>query len=328
MDLRAIAAGLAQLDGVEVEENAPAGPLCTYRVGGQIGVLARVSSPEALAEMAKKLADLADDRPPILPVGKGSNLLVADAGFQGVGVLLEGEAFTEIRVQDRTDTVADVVAGSAAPLPLVARASVRERLAGFEWAVGVPGTIGGGVRMNAGGHGSDMSANLQSVDVVDLETGTATTLRAAELDLGYRTSNLRPHHVVASATLRLDVASDTNAAQKSAGEEMLSEIVRWRRANQPGGQNAGSVFTNPANDSAGRLIDTAGLKGHRVGSAEVSTVHANFIQVDPDGSADDVMALMREMVTSVESAFGIRLHAETRLIGFADDDVEFVQSAR
>ena len=325
--LDAVASDLDGIDGVEVERNAPSGPLCTYRVGGPIAVLARVSTGEALAAMAALIAGIPGGKLDILPIGKGSNLLISDAGFPGVGVLLDGDAFTEIRVAERTDEFADVVAGASAPLPLVARATVREQLTGFEWAVGVPGTIGGGVRMNAGGHGSDMSANLRFVSIVDLASGEQRTLARTDLELGYRTSNIAPNHLVTSATLRLGLGSHVKTeGEKSAGEEMLSEIVRWRRANQPGGQNAGSVFTNPADDSAGRLIDAAGLKGYRIGSAEVSTVHANFIQVDPNGSADDVMALMREMVTSVEATFRVRLHAETRLIGFADDDVECVQA--
>ena len=319
MTIDAVAFALAEISAVTVERDVPAGSLCTYRAGGPISVLARIETADALVEVAAHLAT--HPTLPVLAIGKGSNLLVADAGFAGVGLLLDGDEFSKIHIDG-----VDVTAGAAAPLPLVARASVREGLTEFEWAVGVPGTIGGGVRMNAGGHGSDMAANLQSVDVVDLGRGVRETLLAEDLELGYRTSNIAPHQIVIAATLRLAPETSSETAQLS-GTELLSEIVRWRRANQPGGQNAGSVFTNPADDSAGRLIDTAGLKGHRVGTAEVSTVHANFIQVDPNGSANDVMALMREIVASVEAASGIRLHAETRLVGFPDDDVTYVQAA-
>ena len=313
-DWDALAGSLDEIPDLEVERDAPAGPLCTYRVGGPIRVLVRAETPEALLAMAN--ADL----PATIstqPLGKGSNLLVSDAGFEGIGVLL-GSGFAET-----TFDGVHCTAGAGAMLPLVARATVRQGLTGFEWAVGVPGTIGGGVRMNAGGHGSDISANLVSVEMVDLSTGVQQTVSATELDLGYRTSNVGLQHVVISATLALaDADADVN------GEEALSEIVRWRRQHQPGGQNAGSVFTNPPDDSAGRLIDEAGMKGHRVRTAEVSTVHANFIQADPDGSADDVMALMKEIVETVEAASGIRLHAETRLVGFSDHDVEWVQPSK
>lgn len=317
---------LSEITDVDVERHVSAGPFCTYRVGGPINILVRVETPVGLAELARVLArkKSAGVSIPTLPLGKGSNLLVSEKGFAGVGILLLGE-FSAIAVDGKF-----VTAGAAAPLPLVARASVRNGLTGFEWAVGVPGTIGGGVRMNAGGHGSDMAANLVSVVVVDLETGELDARPASDLGLGYRTSSIEPHHVVTSATLALAevVDPEPNSADLTTGEEALSEIVRWRRANQPGGQNAGSVFTNPADDSAGRLIDAAGMKGHRIGTAEVSTVHANFIQVDPGGSADDVMALMREIVATVFSASGVRLHAETRLVGFADADVDDVQSSK
>ncbi len=317
VDFATLASALAGIEGLAVELDAPAGSLSTYRVGGPIALLARVDNADALAALTTVVAE-AGAVPDFLPIGKGSNLLIADSGFAGIGIVL-GTDFASIAVS-KAD--ARVTAGAAAPLPLVARATVREGLTGFAWAVGVPGTIGGGVFMNAGGHGSDMAANLVSVEVVDLRSGARATMAADELDLGYRTSNLQAHHVVTSATLQLEPGDAT------AGAEELSEIVRWRRANQPGGQNAGSVFTNPMDDSAGRMIDVAGMKGRRVGTAEVSTVHANFIQVDPNGSADDVMALMREIVATVAATFGVPLHAETRLVGFPTVDVEAVQPTK
>ena len=133
---------------------------------------------------------------------------------------------------------------------------------------------------------------------------------AADLELDYRRSALADHQVVVHADLGLAPGDPV------AGEEQLSEIVRWRREHQPGGQNAGSVFTNPPDDSAGRLIDAAGCRGLRIRSAEVSTKHANFIQADPDGSADDVWAVMVEVARRVRDSAGVSLHPETRLVGF------------
>lgn len=175
--------------------------------------------------------------------------------------------------------------------------------------------------MNAGGHGSDMAASLTEVQVADFATGLVENRTVDGLELGYRRSNIGSRQIVTQATLVLEAASDAEA-----GATELKEIVRWRRAHQPGGTNAGSVFTNPPGDSAGRLIDAAGLKELRVGSAMVSEKHANFIQADLDGSADDVMALMVEIVDRVRSAFGVHLHAETVLVGFADKLVDHVQS--
>jgi len=203
-----------------------------------------------------------------------------------------------------------VTAGGATSLPVLARRTVVDGLTGFEWAVGVPGSVGGAVRMNAGGHGSDMAAVLEEVTTIDLLSGVGRVRRVDGLALGYRTSDVGTSELVTSAVLRLDDAVD------GAGSELLAEVVRWRRENQPGGRNAGSVFTNPPGDSAGRLIDTAGMRGLRRGSAVVSERHANFIQVDEGGSADDVAALMDEIVRVVFDVHGIRLHAETVMVGF------------
>ena len=277
------------------------GPLTTYRVGGPAALFCTVHSEADLVDVAAAVAGGAVD---VLVVGKGSNLLVADAGFAGL-VLQLGDEFAEVTV---AGTV--VHAGAAASLPVVARRSAAAGLTGFEWAVGVPGSIGGAVRMNAGGHGSDMAASLTRVRVLDLQRGEDEVMGAEQLDLAYRHSSISPSQLVVWAEMTLA------HGDRSAAEAELADIVRWRRANQPGGQNAGSVFTNPDGDSAGRLIDLAGCKGLRVGTAEVSPKHANFIQADDGGSADDVVALMREVRQRVAAATGVVLEPETRLVGF------------
>jgi UDP-N-acetylmuramate dehydrogenase len=297
-----IEAAASRLD--RAERDADLGALTTYRVGGRAGLLLRVEDDDDLRALAGTVAATGID---VLVVGKGSNLLVADAGFPGLAVLL-GEGFARVEVAGT-----DVEAGGAAALPIVARRTVAAGLTGFEWAVGVPGSIGGAVRMNAGGHGSDMAAVLVGVRVVDLRSGEDGWVPAAALHLGYRTSSVAPHHLVVSARLAL---APGDAARGSAE---LAHIVAWRRANQPGGPNAGSVFTNPPDDSAGRLIDAAGGKGLRHGTASVSTKHANFIQADEGGRADDVRALMIEVQDLVRAATGIELHPETRLVGFDPD---------
>lgn len=287
----------------DVVRSAPLGPRTTYRVGGAAEILvvvAHLTDLEALATVAAA-ADVET-----LAIGRGSNLLVADAGFAGIAVTL-GPAFDTESIDGTT-----VTAGGARALPLVARATVAAGLSGFEWAVGVPGSIGGAVRMNAGGHGSDMAESLVSARIVDLVAGSSTVVAVADLDLAYRRSAVRRHQVVAEATLKFD------SGDAAASSRLLAEIVRWRRDNQPGGANAGSVFTNPEGDSAGRLIEAAGCKRLRVGSAEVSTKHANFIQADTDGSANDVRELMGEVQRRVVDKFGIELVPETHLIGFEE----------
>lgn len=288
--------------GLSPKRDHPLGPLSTYRVGGSAAVFVEVADESALQRVATAVVGSDVE---VLVVGRGSNLLVAQGGFDGLALQL-GEGFG--RVELDLDA-AVVTAGGAASLPMVARRTAAAGLSGFEWAVGVPGSIGGAVRMNAGGHGSDMAASLRSVRVLDLATGEAGDVPADALDLSYRRSSVLPSQVVVEAALGLrhgDVA---------ASESQISEIVRWRREHQPGGANAGSVFTNPEGDSAGRLIDLAGCKGLRIGSAVVSEKHANFIQVDPGGSADDVLALMAEVQRRVMDHCGVELAVETRLVG-------------
>ncbi len=305
-------AHLAPLDaalgflGDRLRHDEPLGPLSTYRVGGPAARFVEVADADELAAVAAAIAAL-DAPVPTLVVGRGSNLLVADAGFDGLALQL-GPAFAVAEPVEGDATL--LRAGGAASLPVVARRSVAAGLTGFEWAVGVPGSIGGAVRMNAGGHGSDMSQVLERVRVIDLATGEDMSMAPAALDLSYRHSSIAASQVVVAADLRLAVGDTAE------GERQLNEIVRWRRANQPGGHNAGSVFANPEGESSGRLIEAAGCKGLRIGTAEVSTKHANFIQSDDGGSADDVHALMLEVARRVHEHSGVRLRAETVLIGF------------
>lgn len=283
----------------------------TYRVGGPARLFVTVDDRAGLEALATIVSTTAASQtpPPLLVVGRGSNLLVADRGFDGLAVAL-GPGLA------RTETAGAIVtAGGAALLPVVARTTADAGLRGFEWAVGVPGTLGGAVRMNAGGHGADMAASLTDVVIVDLIRGATRTRAAADLRLGYRTSSIGPHQVVASARLRLRAGDATEARAE------VSEIVRWRRANQPGGRNAGSVFTNPQQASAGSLVESAGAKGMRIGSAQVSTKHANFIQSDEGGSAADIVTVMREVRRRVQAAHGIDLCVETHLVGFEPEDL-------
>jgi UDP-N-acetylmuramate dehydrogenase len=301
MSSRDVIEAAARSLGDVVQRDAPLGPRTTYRVGGAAALLVEVTD-EAVLEAVREVVMATGIE--VLTVGKGSNLLVSDAGFPGLALAL-GERFAEIRIDGTA-----VRTGAAAALPVVARRTVAAGLTGFEWAVGVPGSVGGAVRMNAGGHGSDMAACLAGVRVVDLRTGEDGAVPASALALGYRRSSIAPHQLVVSADLTLA------AGDPDEGARLVSEIVAWRRANQPGGPNAGSVFTNPEGDSAGRLIDAAGVKGLRVGTASVSAKHANFIQADEGGRADDVHTLMGLVIERVRAATGVTLHPETRLVGF------------
>ncbi|MDQ3978782.1 MAG: UDP-N-acetylmuramate dehydrogenase [Actinomycetota bacterium] len=301
---------VAERLGPRAGRDVPIGPLTTYRVGGRAALLVEVHREDDLVAVS---AALRGSRIPVLVVGRGSNLLVADAGFPGLALLL-GEEFATIEVDGLT-----VRAGAAVSLPVLARRTAALGLTGLEWAVGVPGSVGGGVRMNAGGHGSDISRTLVRARLFDLGAGHARTVDVAHLAFGYRRSSVTPDQVVLEAEFLLA------PGDREASEREVAEIVRWRRKHQPGGSNAGSVFTNPPGDAAGRLIEAAGLKGFRVGTAFVSPKHANFIQADEGGSADDVHALLRTVQQRVVEATGVHLSTEVHLVGFpstaADQDL-------
>lgn len=300
----AVAALLDGVPGLSVARDRPLGPLTTYGVGGPAALLVEVASPDALGVLATATAAHPDV--PVLVVGLGSNLLVADDGLAGVAIVL-GAGFAAIEVEG------DLVrAGARAKLPVVARQAASEGLTGFEWAAGVPGSIGGAVRMNAGVPDADLADVLERVRVVDLASGEDVVVPATDLALGYRTSSIRPAQVVTWAELRL-VPGDPERSRA-----LIKEKTQWRRDHQPGGRNAGSVFTNPPGDSAGRLIDAAGCKGLRVGTAEVSPKHANFIQADEGGRALDVWRLMGEVRRRVFDHAGVALHPETVLVGLPD----------
>jgi UDP-N-acetylmuramate dehydrogenase len=297
----------ARLLGDRAKRDVPIGPLTTYRVGGPAALLTELTNDDDVRAVA---AAVSTTGVPVLLIGRGSNLLVADAGFPGLAVTLGG-VFGQLEL-----AATQVRVGGAVSLPVLARRTAAAGLTGLEWAVGVPGSVGGAVRMNAGGHGSDVSETLVDCRIVDLATGDDRDVAKDDLAFGYRTSAVRSHDAVLQASFAL------RPGDRAESEAQIADIVRWRRENQPGGSNAGSVFTNPPGDSAGRLIDAAGLKGHRVGSAHVSPKHANFFQGDEGGSADDVLALIEEVQRVVEERMGVRLEPELRLVGFARDEGE------
>jgi UDP-N-acetylmuramate dehydrogenase len=280
-------------------------------VGGPAALFVEVEGAADLEAVRPVLAERAGSRP-LFVIGRGSNLLVADAGFDGIVVRL-GAGFASLDLPGSGASPAEQVvvrAGAALALPVLARRVADAGWTGLAWAVGVPGSVGGAVRMNAGGHGSDMASCLVRYRWVDLLGPGGGTDEVAKLDYGYRSSSVTPAQLVVGADLRV--------APGSAAEEQaeVAAIVRWRRENQPGGSNAGSVFTNPEDDSAGRLIDDAGLKGFGIGTAHVSEKHANFIQAERGGRADDVRAVMEHVRAVVAARCGITLRTEVRLLGF------------
>lgn len=306
--MNALDAVAAQLPNVERAASSAA--LTTYRCGGPIDVLVHVQSEGDVVAAARALHAASDVE--VLVIGRGSNLLIADAGFHGVALLLGGDL--ERLAIDTSDARVD--AGGGVALPVLARRAAAAGIGGLEFFVGIPGSVGGAVRMNAGGHGAETKDVLIDARVVDLDDGAVRTLAPDALGLGYRHSDLGPRHVVVSARFT------GHAADAGECEQQIGEIVRWRREHQPGGQNAGSVFVNPPGDAAGRLIEASGCKGLRLGGAEVSMKHANFFVADSDARADDVHALIVEVQRRVEAATGVHLRPEVRLVGFAAHNEE------
>jgi UDP-N-acetylmuramate dehydrogenase len=293
----------AELLGSSAVRQRPIGELTTYRVGGPAALFVEPTSVKEIEQLAEVVAATGIE---VLVLGKGSNVLVADAGFAGLCVRL-GDSFDFVEIE------ADLVrAGGATPYPVLARKSAGAGLTGLEWAVGIPGTVGGALRMNAGGHGAETSDRLVSCKLVELRGGRERTVAAAALELSYRHSAIGPAEVVTEAAYRLERGDAGVAGAR------IAEIVRWRREHQPGGQNAGSVFTNPPGDAAGRLVEEAGMKGFRLGSASVSDKHANFIQADPGGSADDVRRLIELVRDRVAERLGVELRTELHLVGFEE----------
>jgi UDP-N-acetylmuramate dehydrogenase len=282
--------------GAEIVVGAELALLTTLRVGGAADALVTVEDEPGLLRTvgAATALDI-----PLLVLGRGSNLLVGDAGWPGV-VLRLGAGFRGLRIEGTT-----VHAGAAEPMPSVAVQTAQASLAGFAWGAAVPGSMGGGVRMNAGAHGADMADSLVTARVLDARTGVVGEWDLARLELGYRRSALTPSSIVTSVTIELAPGDRV---------EVLAEIdaIRtWRREHQPLSRpSCGSVFTNPPGASAGALIEGAGLKGTRVGGAEISTTHANFIVTSPGARAADVEALIALVIDRVRERTGIALHTE------------------
>ena len=301
--------------GVQSSLDGPLGSRTTYRVGGKAAVIAEVSSFDDLLHVSRVIRGYSLTH--VLVVGNGSNMLVSDSGYNGLAIVLNSVGPEEISLDDD----GSVVVSGHVSLPQMARQSVTAHRCGLEWAVGVPGTVGGAVRMNAGGHGSDMAASVIDVVIVDILAGRVARVGARDLGLRFRASALGGQHLVTSVRLATENAEHDEGRSahdgKSCNDE-ISEIVRWRREHQPGGQNAGSVFVNPGTDtkSAGALIDAAGLRGLRMETAVVTEKHANFIQSDPDGRADDVVTLMCRVQDVVQQRHGIRMRSEVTLVGF------------
>jgi UDP-N-acetylmuramate dehydrogenase len=294
---------LAAIRDATVEPNASLRAHTTLKVGGPAAALVTAESLDGLVEVAHVCAAR---ETPVLVLGKGSNLLVADEGFPGV-VLTLGRAFRSVAVDGER-----VVAGAAEPMPILARAVAHEGLGGLAFGVAIPGALGGAVRMNAGAHGGETREVLEWAEAVRFaDHGRVHRFSRDELGMSYRHTELPADAVVVRAGLRL------RRADRAALAAEMDEMKRWRREHQPVNEpSCGSVFRNPPGDSAGRLLEAAGVKGHRVGGATISPRHANFITASPSATAGDVWRVIQDARAAVRDAFGVELVTEVVTVGF------------
>ena len=279
--------------------DVPLAPLTSIRVGGPADAMATCTSFRAVTGA---LAWARDRGAPVAVLGRGSNLIVDDAGFRGMVVRLAGRLASISVRGDRT-----LWCGGGASLPRAVQRAAAAGLAGLEFGASIPGTVGGAVAMNAGAYSSDLSQVLEWAVVCD--AGGRRRVGRDDLAMGYRTTSVPGDQVVAAAGFALAPGDPAVIRGR------LADLRSHRRSTQPQGvRTFGSVFTNPAGDSAGRLIEAAGLKGHVIGQARISPVHANFIEAGPGATAADVVALMDEARRRVRAAGGPVLHAEVRYL--------------
>jgi UDP-N-acetylmuramate dehydrogenase len=282
---------------VNVERNVSLAPHTSLRVGGPADFFLLARSPEELVQGLRwaRAEDL-----PVRVIGSGSNLLVSDAGVDGL-VIKAANASSEVRDRDGRPVL---VADAGVTFANIARKLARQGFSGLEWAANVPGTVGGAAVNNAGAFGGD--------------TGQGRCLDPVDLAYAYRTSLLKQRSLGDVAVVQVELKIESSTPERAQG--LISEFQAQRTRSQPRILSAGSVFANPAGSYAGKLIEEAGLKGATAGSAAISEQHANFI-VNPGGAtAADVYALMRRAQTAVFERTGIWLRPEIELLGRWTDE--------
>jgi UDP-N-acetylenolpyruvoylglucosamine reductase len=285
---------------MKIEEGIELRRFTTIGTGGPARAFAR---PETVKELQEALRWAADRRLPIAPVGLGSNLLVADEGFEGLVLKLAGDLAT---VEASPPLL---VAGGGAALAVCLHRAREAELGGLEFACAIPGTAGGGVWMNAGAYGGDIAGVLERALVVDADS--ALWLTPGQLEMQYRRSGLRPGQIVAMVELRL------RSRLRDEIKAIVANMQAQRKAAQPTNKRTfGSVFKNPEHElSAGRMLEACGLKGFRIAGAQISPRHANFIENADGARTADALALMEEARRRAREQFGVVLEHEVQLLG-------------
>jgi UDP-N-acetylmuramate dehydrogenase len=296
--------GLKGVPGLKVKLNEPLAPYTSIKIGGPVDYFLEV---EDRVSLSRTLELLHRHAVPFCLLGKGSNVLVSDRGVRGA-VLRLGREFNQAIWTEKTGAVV-VLVGAAYSVSRLVREAARRGYSGLEFAEGIPGSVGGALVMNAGAYGSEIERIVDRVEGVTAR-GETVGLQRGQMLFTYRSSNLPPGTIVTRVHLRL--AKD----QAEAVSSRVRELVARRKKSQPSGYpNSGSMFRNPPGDFAGRLIEAAGLKGKRIGRAEISERHANFILNLGGAKAEEVRGLMEMTRAEVRERFGVELEPEVRLLG-------------
>lgn len=282
-----------------IQRDHPLAPYSAYKVGGKAEAF---FEPQTEDEVGSLLRLTAEAGIPVFTLGGGTNLLIRDGGVSGV-VMRMGKPFREVRVEDRM-----LIAGAVSPMTKVALAAEKAGLAGLEFGFDIPGTVGGALRMNAGAHGGEIKDVLVEARGFD-PRGNPLTVRAAEIRFAYRTAVYPSEIILIEGRFRLTPGDPEELAAKR------KKNHEFRLRTQPKGHSVGSVFVNPEGDYAGRLVESAGLKGHRIGGAVVSEKHANWILNEKNATASDIENLIRTVQARVREKFGVELRTEVRIVG-------------
>jgi len=283
-----------------VRANEPLAKRTTLRVGGPADIYVE---PASEADLAATLRFAAEAGLPFFVLGRGSNLLVRDGGVRGLVICLAQPHFTRIEAVEL-----QLRCGAGAKLKDIANEAKRNGIAGMEFLEGIPGCVGGALRMNAGAYGSALFEVTESVRFMDF-AGAAQELPAGQIQAGYRSCPFFKTHLALGAVLK------GRRSERAAVEQVMAECSRKRWSSQPKAPSAGCAFKNPASIPAGRLVQELGLKGTRVGGAMVSLEHGNFIVTDNTATARDVLDLMELIKQRAQAGRGIALETEVQIIG-------------
>lgn len=285
-----------------ISENELLSRHTTFLIGGPCSAYVKVDD---VSQLKKLLPYLKKEKIPFFFLGNGSNLLVSDKGYEGVVITFSGKASNEVTVKDNR-----LVAGAGVLLSKVANAAYENHLTGFEFAAGIPGSVGGAMVMNAGAYDGEMKQVVESVEVVDTD-GNAHVLGCDEMEFGYRSSILKKKpYIVTKVVFYLDKGEPAKIKEK------MDELAKRRREKQPlEYPSAGSTFKRPEGYFAGKLIMDAGLRGYQVGGAKVSDKHCGFVINAGNATAKDVDCLIKDVIKTVEERFQVTLQPEIIRLG-------------